>query len=399
MKEKLTNSDDNFFEAKPISDSAVSIDIEKVKSLDQASIVALKKVISDENLNLEVKLISSIKDLDCLVEINKFYIQIVITGISSDEAIIPLERWYKKNSAPQLILAMSIDEENGLIEFPGLITEKEFKALIKEPNPKNKYVNIPINSFKGGINRLLSMIQILDLEALSREGLRESKIRINLLDNLIFHRKKLSLGLLILAGIFATPSLFKPRLVYNLASISANKLEPIYTRSSSEENNIKICLLSPNSSFDGTKNIVNLSFDKPLIFPKTKVEKIIISKNGEIIWSREINSNQKSYKPIQWPIKPVEPNEEYLISFAQNGISSEEYLDITLKASPQKSFKKLSNEIKKIGSSKSAWIKNINNKLKKEQDMALALLFSEKAPDSKVIEKAKSTVINNNKCL
>ena len=399
MKEKLTNSDDNFFEAKPISDSAVSIDIEKVKSLDQASIVALKKVISDENLNLEVKLISSIKDLDCLVEINKFYIQIVITGISSDEAIIPLKRWYKKNSAPQLILAMSIDEENGLIEFPGLITEKEFKALIKEPNPKNKYVNIPINSFKGGINRLLSMIQILDLEALSREGLRGSKIRINLLDNLIFHRKKLSLGLLIIAGIFVSPSLFKPRLVYNLASISANKLEPIYTRSSSEENNIKICLLSPNSSFDGTKNIVNLSFDKPLIFPKTKVEKIIISKNGEIIWSREINSNKKSYKPIQWPIKPVEPNEEYLISFAQNGISSEEYLDITLKASPQKSFKKLSNEIKKIGSSKSAWIKNINNKLKKEQDMALALLFSEKAPDSKVIEKAKSTVINNNKCL
>jgi len=399
MKRKLTNSDDNFFEAKPISDSAVSIDIEKVKSLDQASIVALKKVISDENLNLEVKLISSIKDLDCLVEINKFYIQIVITGISSDEAIIPLKRWYQRNSAPQLILAMSIDEENGLIEFPGLITEKEFKKLIKEPNPKNKYVNIPINSFKGGINRFLSMIQILDLEALSREGLRESKIRINLLDNLIFHRKKLSLGLLILAGIFATPSLFKPRLVYNLASISANKLEPIYTRSSSDENNIKICLLSPNSSFDGTKNIVNLSFDKPLIFPKTKVEKIIISKNGEIIWSREINSNKKSYKPIQWPIKPVEPNEEYLISFAQNGISSEEYLDITLKASPQKSFKKLSNEIKKIGSSKSAWIKNINNKLKKEQDMALALLFSEKAPDSKVIEKAKSTVINNNKCL
>ena len=399
MKGKLTNSDDNFFEAKPISDSAVSIDIEKVKSLDQASIVALKKVISDENLNLEVKLISSIKDLDCLVEINKFYIQIVITGISSDEAIIPLKRWYQRNSAPQLILAMSIDEENGLIEFPGLITEKEFKNLIKEPNPKNKYVNIPINSFKGGINRLLSMIQILDLEALSREGLRESKIRINLLDNLIFHRKKLSLGLLILAGILATPSLFKPRLDYNLASISANKLEPIYTRSSSEENNIKICLLSPNSSFDGTKNIVNLSFDKPLIFPKTKVEKIIISKNGEIIWSREINSNKKSYKPIQWPIKPVEPNEEYLISFAQNGISSEEYLDITLKASPQKSFKKLSNEIKKIGSSKSAWIKNINNKLKKEQDMALALLFSEKAPYSKVIEKAKSTVINNNKCL
>ena len=69
MKGKLSNSDDNFFEAKPISDSAVSIDIEKVKSLDQASLVALKKVISDENLNLEVKLISSIKDLDCLVEI------------------------------------------------------------------------------------------------------------------------------------------------------------------------------------------------------------------------------------------------------------------------------------------------------------------------------------------
>ena len=102
---------------------------------------------------------------------------------------------------------------------------------------------------------------------------------------------------------------------------------------------------------------------------------------------QKINFNKKSYKPIQWPIKPVEPNEEYLISFNQNGISSEEYLDITLKASPQKSFKKLSNEIKKIGSSKSAWIKNINNKLKKEQDMALALLFQKKHLIQKLLRK------------
>ena len=64
--------------------------------------------------------------------------------MSSDEAIVPLKRWYKKNSAPHLILAMKIDEENGLIEFPGLITEKEFKILIEALNPKIKNLNIPI---------------------------------------------------------------------------------------------------------------------------------------------------------------------------------------------------------------------------------------------------------------
>ena len=43
------------------------------------------------------QLVNTSNERDCLVEINKFYIQIVITGISSDEAIIPLKRWYKKH--------------------------------------------------------------------------------------------------------------------------------------------------------------------------------------------------------------------------------------------------------------------------------------------------------------
>ena len=112
MKKEFNNFEDYFLDAKPISEGVLSIDIEKVKNLDEVSIIALKKVISDEDLNLDIKLISITKELDCLVEINKFFIQIVITGMSSDEAIVPLKRWYKKNSAPHLILAMKIDEEN-----------------------------------------------------------------------------------------------------------------------------------------------------------------------------------------------------------------------------------------------------------------------------------------------
>ena len=398
MKKEFNNFEDYFLDAKPISEGVLSIDIEKVKNLDEVSIIALKKVISDENLNLDIKLISSTKELDCLVEINKFFIQIVITGMSSDEAIIPLKRWYKKNSAPHLILAMKIDEENGLIEFPGLITEKEFKVLIEALNPKIKNFNIPINYFKGGINRLLSIIQILDVEALSRKAINQELIKRNFIDNIIFSRNKLTLGFFIFAGIIFTPSIFKPRLANNIASISAYKLEFSSTRSGSKYNK-EVCLLSPEISFDGSKNIANSSFDRPLIFPTKQVKKIIISKDGKIIWSKESKDNRKLEGPIQWPIKPLEPDEEYLISINSNEASSEEYLQINLKANPEKSFKKLTKEIEKIGISESSWIKNINNKLKKDQDMALALLFSDKTPNSKVIEKAKSSAINNDNCL
>ena len=47
----------------------------------------------------------------------------------------------------------------------------EFINIYLNKNAKGQSFEIPLSEFKGGINRLLSFVQILDSEALSRQGI------------------------------------------------------------------------------------------------------------------------------------------------------------------------------------------------------------------------------------
>ena len=129
--------------------------------------LAIKQIIKDRGISLKIKKKGKNTEEDCIFEINNFYIQVVYTGITSDHIIVPLKRWYKLNDSPQIILAASIDEENNIIFFNGIITAKEFINIFLERNAKNQTFELSLNEFKGGINRLLSFVEILDL-ALSR---------------------------------------------------------------------------------------------------------------------------------------------------------------------------------------------------------------------------------------
>ena len=54
------------------------------------------------------------------------------------------------------------------------MTAKEFINLYLKKNAKGQSFEIPFSEFKGGINRLLSFVQILESEALSRQGINRN---------------------------------------------------------------------------------------------------------------------------------------------------------------------------------------------------------------------------------
>jgi len=58
----------------------------------------------------------------------------------------------------------------------------------------------------------------------------------------------------------------------------------------------------------------------------------------------------------------------------------------------------LSSEEKRLGKYELRWIRKINKNLEKDPNLSLALLFSNKAPQSEIITKTKYKLLNKTLC-
>jgi len=403
MIEENKNINEDRIDAYPIPQEAVILDDKKALDLSQVVMLAIKQIIKDRGISLKIKKKGKNTDEDCVFEINNFSIQVVYTGITSDHIIVPLKRWYKLNDSPQIILAASIDEENNIIFFNGIITAKEFINIFLERNAKNQTFELSLNEFKGGINRLLSFVQILDSKALSRSGLT-SKLNSHdsLLKKIGFSRRNISIGALVLGSIIFGPAILKPRISYNLASIKLSEVEILSNTRGNDVNSIypKLCILSPylSPSKNNKIQVSNIFFDKPIIYTPDPLNEIIISKNGKVLWSKKgLSINERILGPINWPIDPLKPNEEYMLSLRPKGIPSGEFGNILISASPE--LIRFDDLVDSLGENKNKWIKTINKMFKEDKNLAFALLLSNKLPESNILNEYKNKFISIEGCV
>ena len=403
MIKENKNANNESFEALPIPEEAVILEDKKITDLSQISLLAIKKLTKERGIDLKIKKKRNNSDLDCIFEINNFFVQVVFTGINSDQIEVPLNRWYKLNESPQIILAASIDEENNIVFFNGIITAKEFINIFLERNAKNKSFQISLKEFKGGINRLLSFVQILDSQALSKEGIRRNKDFLeSLLKKSVLSRKNISIALAAAGVIIFGPSIFRPRMLANVASIPISQIEITgYKRGIDNQKKFNLCLFSPKIINDNSNSpkTVYTSINQPLIFSPDPLNEISISKNGKILWSKNSTFDKKIKGPISWPITPINPNEEYLLTIRPLGTVLGESAKFILKGSQGSSLINLENLIDQLGDNKSAWNKFINKELKNDINIALSLLFSDEAPESRMIKKARRLIAEREGCL
>ena len=291
MIEDNQNLKNEIFEALPIPDDAVILKTKKFLDLSQLALLGIKEIIRQRGINLKVKKKRDITELDCIFEINNFYIQVIFAGFSSDHIIVPLKRWFKINNAPQIILAANIDEESNIISFKGILTAKEFINIYLKKNAKGQSFEIPLDEFKGGINRLLSFVQILDSKALSRSGLTSKLNSQNsLLKKIGFSRRNISIAALIIGSVIFGPNIFRPKLSYDLASISLTQIEVSSDKRAilDDPNNSNLCILSPDIEASNINEfkISRISFDRPIIYSPYPLNEIIISNNGQELWKK-----------------------------------------------------------------------------------------------------------------
>ncbi|KGG14968.1 MULTISPECIES: hypothetical protein [unclassified Prochlorococcus] len=390
-------------EAFTIPEGSILLDTNDLIDPRSFAIAGLKKLLIEREIDLALGPELDLDNPNRLISLNRFAVQIVTAGINADEITIPMNHWYRNGAAPQLLLACHVDDENNLVWFSGVLTGPEFKKAISNQIGRKNEITISTNEFQGGIDRLLRFVRILETDAIPRMALNEQAQTQSFLQPI---KKTLQSGLsvavFVAGAVIFGPAIFRPRLIGNIAMLSGDPIEmsAYKTRSSYSGDPIEICLLTPNVITTSVKPVAKISIDRPIVFPLEPLNEIKVYRNGELLWRKGRTSTINLIGPIPWPneITPIKANEKLLLSITKKGSSLGEEATITLQANSQESFQKLTDLENSLGNKKSKWISTINQQLKNDRNLALTLLFSEKAPKSKALNQARSIVLSKEGC-
>ena len=393
------NTNKEILEAFQIPEDSIYLDDKLDLSSRELTIKSLKQIIKDKNLNIPLGPKLDLDNPERSILLNKFDIQVISTSLISEEITVPLKNIRIKNKGPQIFLAVQVEEELNIVYFKGILTSEEFQEIVKSKKIKGDEVNISINCFTGGINRLLRFVRLLDPIAIKRAYIPKKSYLIswNELQNKLRISSSIIIGA-VLVSLFG-PQLFRPRLIGGIATLTPEKYEVMsYTRSFTSQKN-EVCLLTPlanKNSNNELEAIVNI--DEPVIYALKPLNEINIYKNGKIVWSKSATSKEKINGYLNWPLTPIKKADNYKLSLRPESAGFGSNVEINLKIDQNKTFLKKEEIENMLGKSQRAWINFINKNLLENRNTSLSLLLSKNSPKSKTLEKAKLEIIKKVKC-
>lgn len=161
----------------PIPDGAVLLaEIDASLSDRELVIAALRQRLEEGRFAFPIGPSLDLANPERLLSLNGFAVQLLIAGFSADEVALPLHHWHRPGAAPQLVLVARLDEENQVVQFVGVMTAPELLRALQTDywagllTSSAERLEVPLSGFHGGVERLLTLLQLLHPEAISREG-------------------------------------------------------------------------------------------------------------------------------------------------------------------------------------------------------------------------------------
>ncbi len=159
-------------EAFPMPAGAIELD-DSAAALNARSlaVAGLQQALRDRRLPLPLGPETAFGDAQRLLSLNRFAVQLATGGVLADQLAIDAAPWASEATAPQLLLAALVDEDNAVVAFPGVLTGAEFIELARSTERSDQAVLLDPLAFRGGVDRLLTLVQLLEPEALPRLSL------------------------------------------------------------------------------------------------------------------------------------------------------------------------------------------------------------------------------------
>jgi hypothetical protein len=141
------------------------------QSVRALAVTALQQVLACQSKALPLGPETAADDDGRLLSLNSFALQLVTGGLLADQIAVDAKPWAEEATAPQLLLAAHVDEENAVVAFGGVLTGAEFVALARDAERSGDQLLLDAAAFKGGVERLLTLVQVLEPAALPRFAL------------------------------------------------------------------------------------------------------------------------------------------------------------------------------------------------------------------------------------
>lgn len=158
-------------EAFPMPEGAIQLKPQSTRTKRDAVIQALQQVLKERQLTLPLGPETALFDEQRLLSLNQFAIQLVTAGMVADQLDLNLEVWRTDGAAPQLCMAGLVDEENDVVAIQGVCTNQEMQALAQHHDRTASQLTLETNAFCGGLDRLLTLVQLLEPSAIPRQAL------------------------------------------------------------------------------------------------------------------------------------------------------------------------------------------------------------------------------------
>lgn len=136
------------------------------------AVTALQQALRERRLSLPLGPETALHEEERLLNLNRFAVQLTTAGVMADQVAVDTAPWESETTAPQLLLAALVDEENAVVAFPGVLTSEEVLQLAGQGECRSgSALVLDSLAFRGGIDRLLTLVQLLEPEALPRLAL------------------------------------------------------------------------------------------------------------------------------------------------------------------------------------------------------------------------------------
>jgi len=161
-------------EAMPIPAGLVLLPASTSGTPRALALAGLRQALKERQLDLPLGPSLDPEDPDRVLSLNRFALQLAITGISSDQLLVDPAFWQQSATAPQLLLAAAVGDDDKVVYFPGVLTAEEFIAQASTADREDGLIALDLGAFTGGIERLLTLVQLLEPSALPRLALNPS---------------------------------------------------------------------------------------------------------------------------------------------------------------------------------------------------------------------------------
>jgi len=246
-----------------------------------------------------------------LLAVNGIATQLVCCTDLADFLEVDLSPWRQEVTAPQMLLAVQVDEDNGVVRVPGVLKGSSFVAQIKQEwAPLDaETVEVPLHSFTGGVEKLLRWTTLLPASAFPRlavtpEG-SASRWR---------YTARLDEWVKRLLQEAPTPI---PLLVSGARSTDLAELG----------------LINPRVELNPQGEPVALAVcSTPTIWADRPLAEILIERDGMPVWQKLATSKEPIEGPIAWPLEPLLPGGSFILKLRPYGATGGVYAKANLLA-------------------------------------------------------------------